>query len=401
MLALLLCASLLSFPVSARSSCEGVVTASSLNLRSGAGVGYSLLATAPRGATLTVIGVATEDSSWFKVNYNGLVGYMDSNYIINSDSSEAAAAIAEAAAGIKPEATPAPTLTPMEEAAPAATPAPTLTPIETAAPVATPAPTLTPIETPAPTLTPAATPAPTLTPIETAVPAATPVPIVQTGEDVIFSPTGASNAAIKGDLVRFRATPGGDILGSFRDGTRIFVESVSGVWAKVNCDGTVGYVNGNYVTMDRDLVSPAAPAAAPAATPAPTPAPTLKPVNSTGGQAVVDTAMQFLGVPYVWGGTSPEGFDCSGLCYYVYQQLGYSINRVAHSIYTGSGTAVTKDQLAPGDVICFGNTGYVWHVGIYVGNNQFIHAPNSGAVVRVESLSGTYATNFVCGKRIV
>ena len=332
------------------------MTASSLNLRSGAGIGYSLLATAQRGATLTVIGVATEDSSWFKVNYNGLVGYMDSSYIINSDSSEAAAAIAEAAAGsssapVESVATPAPTLTPVEE---------TESPVQ---------------ETPVP------------------------VPIVQTGEDVIFSPTGASNAAIKGDMVRFRATPGGDILGSFRDGTRIYVESVSGVWAQVNCDGTVGYVNGNYVTMDRDLVSQAPAAATP--TPAPSAAPVYVAVNSTGGQAVVDTAKQFLGVPYVWGGTSPDGFDCSGLCYYVYQLLGYSINRVAHSIYTGSGTAVSRDQLAPGDIICFGNSDYVWHVGIYVGDNQFIHAPNTGAVVRIENLSGTYVNNFVCGKRIV
>ncbi|MBQ0133616.1 MAG: C40 family peptidase, partial [Clostridiales bacterium] len=88
-------------------------------------------------------------------------------------------------------------------------------------------------------------------------------------------------------------------------------------------------------------------------------------------------------------------------CYYVYKQRGYTINRVAQSIYTGSGTSVGLDQLAVGDIICFGNSSYVWHVGIYVGNNQFIHAPNTGAVVRVESLSGTYLNNFVCGKRIV
>ena len=68
---------------------------------------------------------------------------------------------------------------------------------------------------------------------------------------------------------------------------------------------------------------------------------------------------------------------------------------------SGTGTAVGRDQLAPGDIICFGNSSYVWHVGIYIGNNQFIHAPNTGSVVRVESLSGTYANNFVCAKRVV
>ncbi len=351
-LTVVLALSVLALPVSARSSCEGVVTASSLNIRSGAGIGYSQLATVQRGATLTVIGVATEDSGWFKVNYNGIVGYLDSSYVINSDSSEAAAAIASAAAGV-------------------ATPAP---------------------ETPPAAVEPA--PAPVETPVQTETPVAAP-------EDTIYSPTGASNAAIKGDMVRFRATPGGDILGSFRDGTRIFVESVSGVWAKVNCDGVIGYVNGNYVTMDQDIVnSDPSISAEPQPTPATTPTVTV-PVNSTGGQAVVDTAMQFLGVPYVWGGTSPSGFDCSGLCYYVYSQLGYSINRVAQSIYTGSGVSVGYDQLAPGDIICFGNSSYVWHVGIYVGNNQFIHAPNTGAVVRVESITGNYLNNFVCAKRIV
>lgn len=371
-LALLLSAAL-CLPAAARSSCEGVVTASSLNMRSGAGMGYSLLTTVPRGATLTVIGVATEDSSWFKVNYNGIVGYMDSNYIINSDSSEAAAAIADAAAGVSAAVGMGPD-DPM--ILPENVPAPQIAEVQQVA------------ETPAPAPEVIVTPAP-----------AAPVLVVNTpAEDIIFSPTGATNAAIKGDMVRFRASAGGDILGSFRDGTRIYVESVSGVWAKVNCDGVIGYVNGNYVTMDRDLVQPSTPAPAQTAAPAPV---VVQPVNSTGGQAIVDTAMQFLGVPYVWGGTSPDGFDCSGLCYYVYKQRGYTINRVAQSIYTGSGTSVGLDQLAVGDIICFGNSSYVWHVGIYVGNNQFIHAPNTGAVVRVESLSGTYLNNFVCGKRIV
>lgn len=379
LISLMLCIAIVSTPVSARSSCEGVVTASSLNLRSGAGVGYTLIATAQRGATLTVIGVATEDSSWFKVNYNGLVGYMDSNYIINSDSSEAAAAIADAAAGVKHvEETPAPA--PVSDSS-----------VTESAPVAeveyVPVGDTYPEETPAPVDT---------TPVETAAPA----PVVTASpEDKIYSPGGASNAVIKGDMVRFRATPGGDILGSFHDGTRIYVESVSGVWAKVNCDGQIGYVNGNYVTMDIDVAPVSTPAAV--ATAAPTAAPAVRPVNSTGGQAVVDTAMQFLGVPYVWAGTSPSGFDCSGLCYYVYQQLGYTINRVAHNIYTGSGYSVSLNNLAPGDIVCFGTSSYVWHVGIYVGNNQFIHAPNTGAVVRVESISGTYLNNFVCGKRIL
>lgn len=371
LLTCILSLSLLILPVSARSSCEGVVTASSLNIRSGAGMDYALLATVQRGTTLTVIGIATENSNWFKVNYNGIVGYLDSSYIINSDSSEAAAAIAAAASGTIDRSVEQPVQEPLPQVSQEVAPEPVqeVTVVE---------------EQPIPAAEPA------------------PVAVAPAPEDTIFAPVGASNATIKGDTVRFRATPGGDIMGSFRNGTRIFVDSVSGVWAKVNCDGTIGYVNGNYVTMDRDLPV-AGSVAVPVVenTPAPVSTPSYVSVNTTGGQAIVDTAMQFLGVPYVWGGTSPSGFDCSGLCYYVYSLQGYSINRVAQSIYTGSGVSVGYDQLAVGDIICFGNSSYVWHVGIYVGNGQFIHAPNTGAVVRVEALSGNYLNNFVCAKRIV
>ena len=370
-LAVLLLAAALPLDARAASSCDGVVIASSLNMRSGAGAEYDLLANVPRGTTLTVIGIATENSDWFKVSYNGQEGYMSSEYIINAGSSQAAAAIADAAA-----------------AAAAA---------QAAAQAAQNAPQPTPEPAPAPTQPPAPQEAP---------PAEEPQP--ESGaEEVIFSPTGASNAVVTGDLVRFRSTPGGEILGSFRSGTRIYVNALSGAWYEVNCDGTVGYIHSSYATLDSETQAPAAGGeetpAAPAPTPEPTPAPTpvYVPANSAGGQQIVDTAMQFQGVPYVWGGTSPQGFDCSGLVYYTYQLCGYSINRVAQSIYTGTGTAVGRDQLAPGDIICFGNSSYVWHVGIYIGNNQFIHAPNTGSVVRVESLSGTYANNFVCAKRVV
>ena len=394
-LALALCASVLPLPASAASSCDGVVIASSLNMRSGAGAEYALLGNAPRGTTITVIGISTEDAGWFKVSYNGQEGYMNSEYIINADSSQAAAAIADAAAAAA-----------AARAAAAAAAANPPAPVVQEAP----APAVEVQEAPATVEEPSAPVAveePSAPAEETPALEAAPVPAEPEPEEVIFSPTGASNAVVTGDLVRFRATPGGEILGNFRSGTRIYVSSSSGAWYEVNCDGTVGYIHSSYAVLDAAAQPEPEPESAPTAAPAPTPEPTPAPTpvyvaaNSVGGQRIVDTAMQFQGVPYVWGGTSPSGFDCSGLVYYTYQLCGYSINRVAQSIYTGTGTAVTRDQLAVGDIICFGNSSYVWHVGIYIGNNQFIHAPNSGAVVRVESLSGTYANNFVCGKRVV
>ena len=112
---------------------------------------------------------------------------------------------------------------------------------------------------------------------------------------------------------------------------------------------------------------------------------------------VVGIAMQYLGVPYVWGGASPSGFDCSGLIMYVYAQVGVSLPHHAASQY-GMGTAVSKDQLQAGDLVFFNGLG---HMGIYIGGGQFIHAPHSGDVVKISSLSDSwYARTWVGARRI-
>ncbi len=107
------------------------------------------------------------------------------------------------------------------------------------------------------------------------------------------------------------------------------------------------------------------------------------PPPGTLGEQAVAIAKQFLGVPYVWGGASPSGFDCSGLTMYVYAQLGISLPH-----YTGSqwvaGPHVPRDQLAPGDLVFFYPD--LGHVGMYIGGGLFIHAPHTGDVVRISSL---------------
>lgn len=111
-----------------------------------------------------------------------------------------------------------------------------------------------------------------------------------------------------------------------------------------------------------------------------------------GHPEVVSIAMQYLGVPYVWGGSSPSGFDCSGLCVYVYAKIGISLPRTSASQYK-SGKHIAADRLdllIPGDLVFFGTDGdpnRVHHVGIYVGNGNFIHAPQTGDVVKVSSLT--------------
>lgn len=112
--------------------------------------------------------------------------------------------------------------------------------------------------------------------------------------------------------------------------------------------------------------------------------PTTNPgYNSDIGQAIVNEAMKYLGIDYVWGGTTTNGFDCSGLVQYVFRNCGISLPRVSQD-QQNVGTRVPLDSLQPGDLIFWGTP--AWHVGIYIGNNQYIHAPQTGDVVKISYL---------------
>jgi peptidoglycan DL-endopeptidase CwlO len=106
--------------------------------------------------------------------------------------------------------------------------------------------------------------------------------------------------------------------------------------------------------------------------------------------------MQYLGTPYVWGGASPSGFDCSGFVMYVYAQVGVSLPHSSYGQY-GAGSPVSRDQLQAGDLVFFNGLG---HVGIYVGGGSFIHAPHTGDVVKISSMTGWYASTYVGARRI-
>jgi cell wall-associated NlpC family hydrolase len=127
----------------------------------------------------------------------------------------------------------------------------------------------------------------------------------------------------------------------------------------------------------------------------PPPAP-VAPAPAPSHSSVVSIAEQYLGVPYRWGGASPSGFDCSGLVMYVYSQVGVALPHSSYSQY-GAGSPVSRDQLQPGDLVFFDGLG---HVGIYVGGNSFIHAPHTGDVVKISSISGWYASTYVGARRL-
>jgi cell wall-associated NlpC family hydrolase len=113
---------------------------------------------------------------------------------------------------------------------------------------------------------------------------------------------------------------------------------------------------------------------------------------------VVGVAMSQLGTPYVWGGGAPGGFDCSGLVMWAYAQVGVSLPHSTYSQYA-MGVPVSRDQLQPGDLVFFDGLG---HVGIYIGGDQFVHAPHTGDVVKISSLSeGWYTSTYVGARRIL
>jgi cell wall-associated NlpC family hydrolase len=115
------------------------------------------------------------------------------------------------------------------------------------------------------------------------------------------------------------------------------------------------------------------------------------------GVRVVDYAKRFRGVRYVYGGSSPRsGFDCSGFVRYVYAHFGVAL---AHSSYAqfDLGRHVSRSALRPGDLVFFDGLG---HVGIYIGNGRFIHAPHTGTRVRVQTLAGWYNARFSGARRL-
>lgn len=182
--------------------------------------------------------------------------------------------------------------------------------------------------------------------------------------------------------MRAGASTSFDSLCSIPSGTVLELEGIYEGWYKVTYAGNTGYVSSDYITI------------------------TTEPATSTSsalGDQIVALAKQYLGTPYVLGGNGPSSFDCSGFTKYIYAQFGYSLNRTATD-QLQNGVSISRDELQPGDLVFFKyNTSKpVSHVGIYIGNGEFIHASTNRYMVQIDQMNtGHYANVFVYARRIL
>lgn len=131
--------------------------------------------------------------------------------------------------------------------------------------------------------------------------------------------------------------------------------------------------------------------------------PRLAPADPAAANAVLMRAISLVGTPYRYGGNTPEGgFDCSGLVNYVFRDmLDLQLPRTSRALAEYQGPRIPTDRLATADLVFFGRGGSVTHVGIYVGEGRFVHAPTSGGTVRLDRLDGHYWRDHYSGARRV
>ncbi len=185
-----------------------------------------------------------------------------------------------------------------------------------------------------------------------------------------------------GSRVNFRTGPGTNysIIKSLSKGTNVGVISKSNGWSKINYNGKIGYMSSSY----------------------------LGTLGEGGGytqsaDTVIKSAMQHLGKSYLWGAEGPNSFDCSGFTQYVFKNVvGINLPRVSRE-QSKFGTAVSKSNLQKGDLLFFDTdrNGSVNHVGIYISNNEFIHASSGARKVVISQLNSFYNSTYINARRVL
>ena len=212
--------------------------------------------------------------------------------------------------------------------------------------------------------------------------------------------------------VREAPTTNSACLTRLVDGTMVSILGYTDGWYYIKYTDTVGYVSADYLIVndpityyaeeDPDALDPEITEDLPETTQ--TVAVEAVSVNSASQerQDILNYAMKYLGTPYVYGGSTPSGFDCSGFTQYVFKHFGYSLSR-SSSAQINDGEKIMTEDLLPGDLVFFSRSGYaVGHVGIYVGDNQFIHSTSPGDVVKVSNMDESYyVSRYVGARRIL
>ena len=353
---------------------SATVTADKLRLRAAASTSSAILAAAPKGAAITLL--SAEENGWYKVSYRNKEGYMSAQWLsVTQAYTPAAEEPAEDPAG-DADAAKAP------ETTTSAAPAPVVT---------------------ASVLNVRSEPGTDAERVGT----------LKKGAEVVINETldgwylitagdltgyvSAEYISLDGTVpeeglvlysaLNVRTGPGTSYsrIGTLKMGSTVTVLGESGGWYKVSSGSLTGYASAKYISILDDLTS------------------------SPVGAAAAAMAVSLLGSRYVYGAAGPTTFDCSGLSYYIYKQLGYTLQRGSSGQYNKSGTFVPLSQAEPGDLIFFfdprfdgsGGTLPTTHMGIYVGNGQFIHASTTSYRVQYDNVYGSYYTPYIVGvKRI-
>lgn len=199
-----------------------------------------------------------------------------------------------------------------------------------------------------------------------------------------------------GDSVNVRSGPSTsyESYGKINYGETATVLSLENGWYQVSyspAESGVAYISADYISLTVPAERSNAAVSYGAAS------------SASAGERVVQIAEQFLGLPYVYGGSTPAGFDCSGFTSYVFKQLGYDLYRSSYQ-QINNGIPVSKSELQPGDLLLFKRQGAsrIHHVGIYVGNGMMIHSPQTGDVIKYTSVvTGYYNNCYYAARRIV
>ena len=199
-----------------------------------------------------------------------------------------------------------------------------------------------------------------------------------------------SEGKVTGSVVNIRKKPTTEArsVGKLTEGTIVEINGIEGEWYKISYEKKEGYIHSEYLE-------------------ALTPVTSRSGVSSSKVRKVIDIVKSQLGKRYVWGAEGPNSFDCSGLMKYAYGQVGITLNRVS-SDQASNGIAVSRSNLQPGDLVFFrginssSSSTRISHVGIYIGNNEFIHAANSKrGVVKDDLTESYYSSHYVTARRII